>query len=144
MTSKLFAGIVCTAFLAVTAFGQDSQIKLNTAGAPSLRILSAPINLDLEKRKATLELEIENISDKTIKGFAWVYQTQGVVRDYKVSIEVKMPEVTVTLAPKEQKKVIVLTDAQVPQSILNMPSGEIKIVSVFFEDGSWWSRSNEK
>lgn len=91
----------------------------------------------------TLTLEIENTGDKTIKGFGWLYQTQGVVRDYNVSITADMPEVSVVLAPKERKKVVLLTDAQVPESILNMPGGEIRIVSVTFEDGSLWKRNNE-
>ena len=144
MTAKLLATVACTVLLTSIALAQDGHLELKLTSAPSLRILSAPEKLDREKRRVTLILEIENSGDKTIKGFGWLYKTQDVIRDYNVSITANMPDVSVVLAPKERKKVVVLQDAQVPEFILSMPDGEIEVVSVIFEDGSVWNRSNEK
>jgi hypothetical protein len=118
-------------------------VKFTTEDAPSLHILSVPIKLDSKKRRVTLSLEVENTGGKTIKAFVWRYETQGVLQGYNVSITSDMPEVTVVLTPNETKKVLLLKDARVRESIWNMPVRKIAIVGITFEDGSSWKRNNE-
>jgi len=140
---KTLVGIICAVVLVLPALAQEGQVKFTTEDAPSLRIRSVPIKLDSKKRRVTLSLEVENTGDKVIKAFVWRYQTKGALQGYNVSITSDMAEVTVVLTPKETKKVLLLKDALVRESIWNMPVRKIAIIGVTFEDGSSWKRNNE-
>ena len=142
MLTKTTIFILCISCFAVPVPAQHSQVKLKSEGAPSLRIVSTTVDLVREERRVTLTLEIENMGDKPVRAFAWIYHTQDKIRDYDVSLNIDMPEVSVLLAPKERKTIVLLADAKVPEYILNMPAGEIRIVRVTFDDGSFWKRKD--
>ncbi|HYW71742.1 MAG TPA: hypothetical protein VE961_11945, partial [Pyrinomonadaceae bacterium] len=143
MVFKSFLGIVCSLALIASAFSQGAQTKLATQSAPALRIVSAPFHLDRDERKVTLSVELENTGDKTITAFGWAYRTQGPMRGYNVSGSSDMPEVSIVLAPNEKKKVVLLENVELRESVLEMPFKEIAITSVVFEDGSVWKRKEE-
>ena len=105
------------------------------------RFCAATVAINYEKRTVTLSLELENAGNKTIKAFGCVYRTKDIIRGYSVSITANLPELSINLSPNNKQKVVLLDDTQVPESILNMPVGEIAIASVIFEDGSSWKRS---
>lgn len=142
MLTKTSIFIVCIFSFAFPVFAQHTQVKLKSDGAPSLRIVSTTVDLEREQRRVTLRVEVENMGDKPLRAFSWMYRTQDKIRDYNVSINIDMPEVSLLVAPKERKTIVLLADAQVPEYILNMPAGEIRIVSVTFDDGSSWKRKD--
>lgn len=142
MLTRISIFILGIFYFAIPVFAQHSQIKLKSDGAPSLRIVSTTVNLVREERRVTLTLEIENIGDKPVKAFGWMYRTQDKIRNYDVSINVDMPEVSALVAPNQRNTIVLLADAKVPEYILNMPAGEIRIVSVTFDDGSSWKRKD--
>lgn len=144
MILRTLSWLICSAALVVPSIAQrPHQVTLRTEDAPALHIRSAQIDVDTETRKVTLSVEVENTGDKTIMAFVWEYRTQGVIRDYNVSVNASMPEVAMVLAPKERKRVLLLENAQVQQWILNMPAGRIEIASIAFEDGSSWKGKND-
>ena len=140
MVRSLFV-IIVTFGLVIPVVAQNRQPTLTTQDAPSLRILSAPLKLDRNKRTVKLSLEIENAGDKAIKSFGWTYRTEGVLREYHVSSTSDMPEVSVDLPPKGKKKVLLLRDSRAPASFFDLSVREIVIVSVTFADGSSWRRN---
>jgi hypothetical protein len=143
ITWKHLVAIIFASFLVIPVAAQNRHPKLATQDAPSLQILSVAVDLNYEKRTVTLWLEVENRGNKTIRAVACVYRTKDVIRGYNVSITANLPDVAVNLAPNAKKKLVVLDNAQVPVSILNMPVGEITIASITFEDGSSWKRMDD-
>ena len=142
--SRRILSLLFIATITVAVNAQIAEVRLSTEGAPALRVLSVQATVDQQKSRATVSIEVENTSAKSIKAFSCIYRTNHFIRGYGVWFSAEFPEAAIVLAPNERKRVVLLDNVTLPTSILSFPPGMISIKRVDFDDGTSWKLEDKK
>ena len=138
--------LLIACFTIATASGVKS-FPLKTENTNShTTLLSAAVVVDAQKRKFSVNMDVENIGTKSISAVRWEFITEdGSGGDILRTVMNGGTIFKSPLSPNKHRQVRLVTDQTVKRAELdewlrklNNPRGLVRIVALQFMDGSQW------